>query len=227
MSGLKKFGESILIALLLAGCGGGHNDAPVASSPAVVLGFVNSTNICNCGFPWGADYDGQLKRWSIPIPVKTNGDARAVTAMDAIEAKLGMVIFDRTSIENTPDGSITRGIIFSKGTAYSPPGTPPANNCGNVASAPNQGGYPATFLIPQGEISTTLYANLDSPIAGGCIASPDVVIHEFGHAMGMGPHFQGFGIGSAISPDFWSVLDTIYSNPIGTTLANILVKIAP
>ncbi len=159
----------------------------------------------------------------MPIPVKTNDDERAGKAMDAIECRLGLVVFDRESIENTCDELITRGLIFSWGTAVAPKEVEPENNCGNVSRAPCATDYPQSFVNSEGEISTVLYVNLDSK---HCTASPEVVIHELGHAMGLGQHFQGFSgdDGRAISPDFWSVLATLYGNQIGTSRADLTVE---
>lgn len=211
-----------ITTVTLAGCGGGSKSGStdVSSSPAVVLSDLKLTNLDSDGFPWGFVFSGVNKRWSLPIPVKINGESRAGPAMDAIEAKLGMTVFDRTSIASTPDSSITRGIIFSKGTAYV--GAPPLQNwCANVSSGPNESAYPPNFLIsPIGEISTVLYVNYDSPY---CTASSDVAVHELGHALGLGSHFYGFGDGPPISTDFWSVLATLYGNPIGTPTASMVM----
>ncbi len=197
------------------------------STPAIVLADLVTTNLSSIGFPWNAqspNFTGVDKRWDIttPIPVKTNGEARAGVAMDAIEAKLGKVIFDRTSIEGSAVSSITRGIIFSQGTAYLPSGGNPQNYCANVSNAPYSGGYPNNILVPasSGVISTVLYVNLDNP---QCTATADIVIHEIGHALGFGAHFNGFGLGPSISTDFWSALATLYSNPIGTPTANMVI----
>lgn len=217
----------VVTTTLLTACGGGSDAAPGPSSPAAILGYLDSSNLSSAGFPWSYGvYQNVAKRWNVTtakIPVKINGESRAGPAMDAIETKLGMIIFDRLSIASTADGSITRGIIFSQGTAYMPPGaTDPQHWCANVSDGPNQPGYPANFMIAPGEISARLYVNLDNP--GYCTASADVVIHELGHALGLGAHFQGFGNGPPISDDFWRVLATLYKNPIGTPTANIVVQ---
>jgi hypothetical protein len=140
--------------------------------------------------------------------------------MNAIEAKLGYVVFDRTSIASADEATITRGIVFRQGTSYLPAGANPQAYCANVSHAPYSGSSPANSVIAPGEISTRLYVNLDNP---QCTASAEVTIHEIGHAMGLASHFKGFGDTSSISADFWSVLATLYGNPIGTSKASIVV----
>ena len=209
---------SVLVtSALMTACGGGKSD----SSSSTILNFLESTNVASTGFPWNGQFAGVDKRWTLPIPVKINGETRAGPAMDALEAKLGYVIFDRTSIASVDDSQITRGVVFSKGTSYLPTGADPKQYCGNVSGAPYSGGYPSNFLKTPGEISTRLYVNLDNP---QCVASADVTIHELGHAMGLGTHFQGFGNPDAISQDFYTVLATLYANPIGTPKASIMFK---
>lgn len=242
-------------AFVLAACGGGGGDggsarlastpvetaptAPVtpevpaatdpvtpAASPsrtdAEVLALADATNIASAGFPWNGRFAGVVKRWTLPIPVKTNGEPRAVPAMDAIEAKLGFVIFDRTSIAAADEATITRGIVFRQGTSYLPAGANPQAYCANVARAPSDGSWPSTFLFAPGEISARLYVNLDNP---QCTASPEIVIHEVGHALGLGAHFKGFGDDDGpIGPAFWPVLATLYANPIGTPKSSVVIR---
>lgn len=209
----------VAAALLLAACGGGEKGED--DSAGTVRSTLDATNISSNGFPWGGQQPGVLKRWSLPIPVKLNGDSRAVTAVDEIERQLGQTIFDRASIASTPDDQVVRGLIVSKGTSYVPPGSSSAcDGAGGVAGAPNSGGYPTAFL-KGAEISARLYVNLDNP---GCVASQEVTTHEFGHALGMGQHYDGFGNGQPISPLFWRVLRTMYANPIGTPSASIVVQ---
>ena len=131
------------------------------------------------------------------------------------------VVFDRTSIADADESTITRGVVFKQGTSYLPAGANPQAYCANVSNAPSNGGWPSNFLIAPGEISTRLYVNLDN---AQCTANADITIHEIGHAMGLGSHFKGFGDGDIISADFWTVLATLYNNPIGTPKASIAIK---
>jgi hypothetical protein len=216
---------SVILLTVLAGCGGGGGGEGGGSAPpgatsdtppptssedtsdATTRQTLQTTNL-DVG-PAGSSALGTLKRWSLPVPVKTNNDPRAAQAMDAIEKRLGTTIFDRTSIANTPDDSITRGLIISVGT-----GDPQTPLCG---SATGWGGNTS-------EISERLFIGLDSAT---CTASLDSTIHQFGHTLGMARHFQNFGTGNTngnpIGELFWRVLRTIYSNPIGTTTANIVL----
>jgi hypothetical protein len=209
-----------LISASLVACGGGgagSNDSVESTRAA-----LTTTNLEANGFPWNGAAPGLLKRWELPIPVKTNGDTRANDAMDAIERELGPGIFDRTSIASTPDNEITRGIVVSVGTAFLPAGaTNPASYCANVAAAPRASGWAFPAATARGVMSYRLYVNLDNPF---CKADVSIAIHEFGHALGMGVHFEGFGYGPAISTLFWRVLRTIYNNAPGTPAASIVVK---
>ncbi len=240
---IKKMAElsvGVLVVgtLILAGCGsgkgsGGNGNGNVSSSPSVVLSDLQTTNLSSAGFPWTntcnvvpcTNFPGVDKRWDLTtlIPVKLNGDPRVGPALDTIETTLGMTLFDRTSLAATPASSVTRGVIFSTGTAYV--GAAPLSQwCANVANAPYQPSYPPVdqFLVQasSGVISAVLYVNLDSPY---CTATSDVVIHEIGHALGFGAHFNGFGNGPPISTDFWSALNTLYHNPIGTPTASMVM----
>jgi hypothetical protein len=196
---------SVILSTVLAGCGGGGggSDAPGAgaedTSDAATRQALQVTNL-NVG-PTGG---GALKRWSLPIPVKTNNVPRATQAMNAIEGRLGVTVFDRTSIAGEPDDSINRGLIVSVGTA------PQTSICG--AADPGDGA--------SNEISAKIFIHLDS---AACIASQDATTHEFGHALGMYNHFQNFGNGAPIGELFWRVLRTIYSNPVGTPAANVVL----
>jgi hypothetical protein len=211
---------SVILLTVLAGCGGGgggegggsappgatSDTPPPASSEdtsdATTRQTLQTTNL-DVG-PAGSSALGTLKRWSLPVPVKTNNDPRAAQAMDAIEKRLGTTIFDRTSIANTPDDSITRGLIISVGTG------PQSSLCG---SAETPDGASA-------EMTGRLVIRLDS---AGCTASLDATIHQFGHTLGMFRHFQNFGDGNPIGELSWRVLRTIYLNNIGTPGPNIVL----
>lgn len=214
-------------AVGLTACGGGGGDSSAGATStagatdAVLRSYLDSTNVNSSSFPWNGQFPGVVKRWNLPVPVKTNGEARAVVAMNTIEARLGFTVFDRTSIEATDEAAITRGLVFRKGTSYLPAGANPQAYCANVANAPFSGSWPTGFLRTPGEISARLYVNLDNP---QCTASQDIAVHEVGHALGLGAHFAAFGDDAPITPDVWPVLATLYGNPIGTARAAIAIR---
>ena len=52
--------------------------------------------------------------------------------------------------------------------------------------------------------------------------------HEFGHALGLPGHFQGFGNDPTISAAYWDVLATLYGNPVSSKAADLqMVRAAP
>jgi len=89
-------------------------------------------------------------------------------------------------------------------------------NTGEVISYTIEGG----FYDSTGTINTVLYVHIGAPACANEI-NLDLVVHEFGHALGMGAHFQGFGFGPAVDGNFWNVLHTMYHNATGTTENNI------
>jgi hypothetical protein len=223
----------VFILLMVTACKAlqSDNDYDTTATPTVetIRENIELTNLNTRNFPWLAWVaEGKLKRWDYvndgPIPVKLNSSALAESAVDAIEAKLGKVIFDRTSIATTPDELIIRGIIVSEGTTVSPNGIVTKSTCGNVSKAPGMTAYPLHFYNDTGRINTKLYVNLSSP---KCTATLDIAVHEFGHALGMGKHFAGFGIGDAIDVNFWNVLYNIYINDIGTTKEDLVIRQLP
>jgi hypothetical protein len=218
MSNIRRLTVLLVSVLALAACS--EDDPGSDDSPQAVMSALDSTNLASNGFPWKGEQPGVLKRWALPIPVKLNNEPRAIAAIDEIEGRLGTIVFDRTSIANQADEQIVRGIIVSVGTSYIPPGSSPCQGAGGVNGGPGfDGGYPDPFLNGA-EISARLYVNLDN---SGCTASYDVTVHEFGHALGMGAHYGGFGNGGAVSPLFWRVLQIMYSNAIGTPASSIVI----
>ncbi len=214
------------LLVLMPAC---NNSQAAVVTPTVerIRADIELTNLNTFNFPWlGWVAQGKLKRWDIeddgPIPVKLNNSALAESAVDAIEARLGKVIFDRTSIADTPDELVSRGIIVSEGRTVDANGF--LVGCGNVSKAPGLTAWPPHFYDDMGRISTKLYVNLSSP---KCAATLDIAIHEFGHALGMGKHFVGFGIGDAIDVNFWNVLYNLYANDIGTTKEDLLIQQLP
>ena len=223
--------KSVLVGLSLlslAGCGGGSGNpgspvTPASPTPsaASVYSDLETTNLSSSGFPWGNIADGRLKRWPYEtslIPVKANGSAEAIYAMNLIEATLGRTIFDRSSIASVADAGITRGLIVSMGTAVGPGGVVNSSACGNVSAAPGDTSYPTSFVDSNGNLGARLYINIGS---SGCPAENRIAVHEFGHALGLGPHFSGYGLGDVIGGNFWNVLKTVYFNPVGATVGTI------
>lgn len=135
-----------------------------------------------------------------------------IDALDRIEARLGKM-FIRHKLSQLNTSTVTHGIIVSIGTALDENQKPNAAGC--VSESPNQTGWPRGMLRANGEINCRLYVNLGSAnvtYPGDFKWSSDIAIHEFGHALGLGDHFHGFGLknGGIISSLFWDVLKSLY-----------------
>ena len=219
---IRRFYLLALLVLIFSAC------TKVGNQGATnVMRDFQKTNLDSNRFPWIAGLaDGKTKRWDIEhdglIPVKFNGSTLGEAATDEIEAVLHMSIFDTTSIADLPDDMITRGIILSEGTAIGPNGMITKSTCGHVSALPETTNYPKDFYDANGNINTRLYVNLSSK---KCTASLEIVIHEFGHALGLGNHFSGFGSGDAVSPSFWQVLYILYHNEVGTSEKDLQIQL--
>jgi hypothetical protein len=112
-------------------------------------------------------------------------------------------------------------IQISYGTSYVPQGsTNYQGYCANVSEGPGIG----NMIQPNSEYgiaSNPVFVNLGN---GHCDVTQDIVTHEFGHALGLANHFNGFGTGDAISPAFWDVLATLYDNPQSTIAQNLRIR---
>jgi hypothetical protein len=112
-------------------------------------------------------------------------------------------------------------IWVSYSTSYVPPGsTNYQSYCANVATGPSIG----NVILPDNQNgigSSPVYVNLGN---GHCDVPQDIVTHEFGHALGLANHFNGFGIGDSISTAYWDVLATLYGNPQSTNAQNLIVR---
>jgi hypothetical protein len=219
---LRRLSLSVLIVLLFSSCAEAGSQGT-----ADVVRNLRTTNLDSNQFPWTRGLaDGRTKRWDIEhdglIPVKFNGSTLAQEATAEIEAVLHMSIFDTTSIANLSDNMIVRGIIISEGTAIGPNGVVTRNTCGHVSAHPGRTDFPEEFYNSEGRINTRLYVSLSSK---KCTASIEIAIHEFGHALGLGEHFSGFGSGDAIAPSFWQVLYTLYNNDVGTFTDDLEIKL--
>ncbi|MGX1025213.1 hypothetical protein [Psychroflexus sp. MBR-150] len=124
-----------LLAFVISSCSSsddenddnGGGDVPVVDDSGI-LENLRITNLDSNTFPWNSAQsltnecslisltNGKTKRWDIEgqglIPVKINNLSSVPQALDLIEENLGMPLFDRTSIANTPDEDITQGIVF-------------------------------------------------------------------------------------------------------------------
>lgn len=75
-----------------------------------------------------------------------------------------------------------------------------------------------------GIASHPVYMNLGN---ARCGVTLDIVIHEFGHALGLAEHFEGFGLpdeGPPVDPRFWDALATLYANRPGTQQKHLKAK---
>lgn len=212
------------ISALLAGCGGGGSDSSPVPGPTGIMHNLKSTNLDDLGSPWAGLAVGKLKLWDVNqnglIPVKTQNISIAIQALDQIEQELGLVIFDRASISNVADNLVSRGIVVSSDTAIGPDGVIDGNTCGHVSAGIGTTSFPDSFYNSNGNINTVLYVHLSS---ADCTATTNIAIHEFGHALGMGPHFEGFGIGPIIDSNFWNVLYNMYNNNVGEIESNLVI----
>jgi hypothetical protein len=224
---LKKISLITSIFLLVA-CGGDDDrDGPVVDGEGIREN-IYITNLSG-GFPWWKIPD-QLKRWVVDvdglIPVKHNNIPEAIHALEETELKMGMMLFDRNSIMNTPDEDVVRGIVFSFGTAVGPNG-PSRSSCGHVGSIGGGTGWPTDFHNDEGHMRGPLQVNIGSDHPEGCINGADlnrIAVHEVGHALGLGPHFEGFGIGPAYDDNMWNVLYNMYRNAPLTTKDNLVIE---
>ena len=204
---------------MVAACSGGST-GPSDGSPDTILQNLRVTNLDGSGFPWNGAAAGRLKRWAEGelIPVQLNGSSLAERALDEIETTLGRTLFDRSSLDGVAPSEVARGLIVSEGTAIGPGGVVDGNSCGHVSEGVGTTAWPQGFYDFSGEIAARLYVHISS---SACDASLAVAVHEFGHALGMGAHFGGFGNGPAAGADFWNVLNAIYSNPVGAEAAQL------
>lgn len=249
MKKTKTIAGLIAVSCLVVACGGGSDNSSPTGSPstgpqpsagltspsdAQVVSLVQATNI---DFVPGANgRPAGTWRWSdtpgrhitVYIPTPAAGDATAQdyaakvsSSVALINTKLaGLLVLDTT---NTLPAS-GKFIQVSYGTSYVLPGsTDYAAYCANVATGPSTG----SMIMPDnqnGIFSNTVFINLGN---GRCNVTQEIVTHEFGHALGLANHFDGFGTNDTSSTAFWDVLATLYSNPQSTLAPNLVVKRAP
>lgn len=155
--------------------------------------------------------------------------ANLTTAIETINRKLGSHL-NLVMVNSHPRG---KAITVAFGAAYIPEDKRQGDAKvfesyrANVAQAPFQG----EPILPgrNSSIDSNVFINLGhmrcvNRAPCQCDLSPNIIIHEFGHALGLQEHFPGFGgDGPPISDAFWDVLTTLYGNPPGTDADNLEV----
>ena len=220
----------------LAACGGGgssgygsNQSGLVVATDAEVVGYVKSSNIDFLPFRrapgtwrWPSTPTQHILVY-IPTPTPGNAteqdySAKTQNSVAIINAKLTGLLFLEVVNSIPSNGNYIR---VGYGNSYVPPGsTDYSSYCANVASGPSVGNpiQPSSTNSIQ---TSPVYLNLGN---GHCEVTQAIVTHEFGHALGLSEHFNGFGIGDATSKAFWDVLATLYANPQATITTNLVVK---
>jgi hypothetical protein len=199
------------------------------------LDVANLDSTCRlwAGFPANVEAtNGRIKRWAterelIPVemPAAEADRQRIERALTEIEQRLR----GRPKSLFLRDGKPRErgyGLVVSMRTACGSETEPAYTLCGNVSRGPGQCGSPAARLNDRlydksGELNGVLWVNID---ARDYEARHECIVHEFGHALGLGTHFPGFGDDAGeISEHFWNVLRTLYDHPPGTNKADIIV----
>ncbi|SIR02096.1 hypothetical protein SAMN05880590_110161 [Rhizobium sp. RU35A] len=165
---------------------------------------------------------GRVKRWALekgPIPIFLANDERAEAAVALIERVLGPNVFSvqpqRTLVLDNP------GMMIWKKAAAQNIKCLEKVCIGNVGSAPRSAAWNMDVVAVSGHFQRTLCINIDSP--AGHLATFDQVVHEFGHALGLGDHFPGFGEpdgAPAVDDAFWPALVRLYQLSPGDEYAD-------
>lgn len=245
MKQLKFIGSAfaVAVAMTLTACGGGGSDnggnvgnnpqPPVTSTPttltdAQVLTDLKITNIDE--LPGGNGRAPGTWRWAttpdqpllvyIPVPsntVEQDLANKVNVAISTYNSKLGAYV--TLQAVNTMPTTTTNFIQIGYNSSWIPPGSTDYNSyCSNVSDVYGAGSTMNPTV--RNTIENPIYVNLGN---NHCAVTQDIVNHEFGHALGMGVHFDVFG--NTKSPDnFWDVLATLYGNPIATTSDKIVIK---
>lgn len=211
----------------LMACGGG-GDGNVTASDSQIVANVTSSNIdfAPSGRPAGTwRWTGAVAAApSIPVYLPSPANATESDYATKVRSAVG-VINSRLggSAVLVVVGAVpsTKYIRVGYGTAFVPPGPGNAQSyCANVSTGP----YLSEPILPSANNdmgSNPVWLNLGN---GQCDLTQAIVEHEFGHALGLADHFEGFGNGPATSSAYWDTLRTLYANPVSTVSSALMVQ---
>ncbi len=243
---IRLFSAMSLVAAIAIGCGGGGGGGAVSSlSDAEVRAAISSVTIAyddvyNGNAPlirrYAADPVSGMVNIRVSLPLATNAvesDYRQKFLNSVIfynQLLSGYLNLDVTSASLTLDNVNNQGYWqVSYNTAYVPAGsTDYQSYCANVSDAANSGSSSWSNIL------TAAWTYADNPLNrhvswvnlgnGNCTLSQEIVTHEVAHALGLNRgHFSGFGIGSPTSSNLWTVLLTLYKNPMLTPVSQAVI----
>lgn len=168
---------------------------------------------------------GRLTRWRVPIPVSTNGIARAETALLHYEEWTGGAVrFTRVS------QSPAHGLTFIEGGAGGPESTDSCGSLGDVQ--PVAGGPTLVFQFDQTRAITGSYTiHLGADECNDETAGPypsSVAEHQLAHALGVIDHFDGFQHRTGLDdPRLLAVVYNLYANPVGASANELTIWRTP
>lgn len=209
-------GASLLATMFIVGCKQTPT-APTAWSldrtrEQLLISNLNSASL-------GAS--GRVTRWRVPIEVNTSGMARAELALTHYERWTNNLIrFTRTT------GVPANGLVFVEGGAVAPE---EGGSCGNITDVPPPASSNAiTFRWDTSRALTgTYYIRLGSDRCNDAREGryeSSVAEHQLAHALGVIEHFDGFNGNIGLDDSrLVAVLVNLYSNPIGTTAADLTI----
>lgn len=157
----------------------------------------------------------------MPIPVVTNGLARAEQALTNLERwSSGVVHFTR--VANVPPS----GIVFVEEGGLSAGGL---ESCGNVTDVPPPDpGQTLAFRWDAARAIVGLYtvhlgsADCSDETKGHYRSA--IAEHELAHALGLIDHFDGFrGDSGFDDPRLLAVIYNLYANPPGVSVSDLVI----
>ncbi|MDK9789832.1 hypothetical protein [Vibrio sp. D431a] len=175
--------------------------------------------------------DEKTKRWSLPIPVQTNGIRRAEKALKLIEKSVGLKMFEFVhAVENRGvvfnEGFANEGVVNQDGEILEYKVTKNSLGCVNTNPEASEIYYHHKLTGSPHNIDGVYYVNLGShKRKGGArdysylspLKSHEIATHEMMHVLGMFGHVDGFGEGNQrISKGTLRALKLLYQNDAGT-----------